>query len=251
MNIQRNPKISIVVPALNEEKLIANTLLCFPLTQRRKFNLELIVSDGGSSDKTIDIAKKLADKVVEHKEKRRQTISEGRNKGAEQADGKILVFINADTVPCYPEKFISSIVSYSEKMFSDKMVVAIACSVEIAPNERKTSDRIFHLIFNNYVRMLNFSGFGMGRGECQIVRSDMFHKVGGYANEMAAGEDFNLYQKLGRLGRIGYHKELKVYESPRRFRRYGYWKVLLEWTLNGLAVMMIGRSVSKEWEEIR
>ena len=36
---------------------------------RDRFNLELIVSDGGSSDKTIDIAKKLADKVVEHKEK--------------------------------------------------------------------------------------------------------------------------------------------------------------------------------------
>lgn len=78
MNIQRNPKISIVIPALNEEKLIANTLLCFPLTQRRKFNLELIVSDGGSSDKTIDIAKKLADKVVEHKEKEgKQFLKEG------------------------------------------------------------------------------------------------------------------------------------------------------------------------------
>jgi len=248
---RRNIKISVIVPALNEEKLITNTLLCFKKDIRLKNNIELIVSDGGSRDRTLAIANELSDIVVEHKEKRRQTIAEGRNKGAERATGDILVFINADTVPCNPDKFIFSIISSAEKMMRNNGDVAIACPVEIAPSERRFSDKIFHSFFNRYVRVLNFCGFGMGRGECQIVKKDMFKKVGGYINEMAAGEDFNLYQRLSRLGKIGYHRELKVFESPRRFRRYGYWKVLLEWTLNGLAVMLIGRSVSKEWEEIR
>jgi hypothetical protein len=68
---------------------------------------------------------------------------------------------------------------------------------------------------------------------------------------MAAGEDFDLYKRLARLGKIGHRPGLGVYESPRRFRRYGYLLVLTEWTINALAVMILRRSISKEWEEIR
>jgi hypothetical protein len=68
---------------------------------------------------------------------------------------------------------------------------------------------------------------------------------------MSAGEDFDLYRRLTRCGKIGHRERLLVYESPRRFRRYGYLRVLFEWTLNAVAVMVLKRSISKEWEEIR
>ena len=70
-----SPRISIVVPALNEEKLIERTLRCFPSETRERLGIEVIVSDGGSSDRTIEIARELVDHVVVHDEPRRQTIA--------------------------------------------------------------------------------------------------------------------------------------------------------------------------------
>lgn len=243
------PKISIIVPALNEEKLIEKTLACFSSALRQRYALELIVSDGGSADCTVEIAKKHADQVVQHTASRPQTIAEGRNCGAAVASGELLVFINADTVPSDPEQFIAGL----HTLLTDETqkFIAFAGPVAIAPHQRKFFDRLFHWAFNYYVRLLNIIRFGMARGECQIVRREAFFGVGGYRNHMAAGEDFDLYKRLARTGRIGYAPQLAVYESPRRFRRYGYLKVFALWSLNGLAVLLLRRSYSKKWEEIR
>ena len=67
---------------------------------RSAVDAELIVSDGGSTDRTLAIAEQHADIVVRHDDsQRRQTIAEGRNQGAKAASGSVLVFINGDTVP--------------------------------------------------------------------------------------------------------------------------------------------------------
>ncbi|MCC7437935.1 MAG: glycosyltransferase [Armatimonadetes bacterium] len=247
-----NPLISIIVPALNEEKLLERTLRCFPPQLRERYGMELIVSDGGSSDATPLIAEQYADAVARHTEPRRQTIAEGRNRGAERARGVLLVFINADTVPKDAQKFLAALQQIAqEDSPNGSRVVAYACPVEIAPEERQLSDRLFHGFFNRYVRFLNAIGVGMGRGECQVIHRAPFLKAGGYDNGMVAGEDFDLYKRLTRLGTIGHRAELMVHESPRRFRRYGYLRVLWEWTLNALSVIFSGKAVSKEWEQIR
>lgn len=244
-----SPSISIIVPALNEEKLIGDMLRSFPRQELEKLNIELILSDGGSTDRTVEIARDYADIIVRHTQKRRQTIAEGRNLGAWHARGDLLVFINADTMPQNPVEFLRALGELADRGRSN--VVAFACPVSIAPGERKWSDAIFHTFFNNYVRFLNAVGLGMGRGECQVVWRDDFLAVKGYQEHMAAGEDFDLYRRLAARGRIGERKGLRVYESPRRFRRFGYLRILFEWTLNAVAVMVLGRSISKEWEEIR
>lgn len=244
-------RISVIVPALNEEKLIGKTLDCFPRDLRERLDLELIVSDGGSRDRTVELARELADVVVEHREPRRQTIAEGRNRGADAATGDLLVFINADTVPRDPSMFLLGLRDAAALMAGNSDVVAFACPVQVAPQERRMSDRLFHPFFNRYVRLLNALGVGMGRGECQVVHRSAFWRVGGYADAMAAGEDFDLYKRLARHGRIVHRDDLYVYESPRRFRRYGYLRVLFQWTLNGIAVALFHRSLSREWEEVR
>ncbi len=245
------PRVSLIIPALNEEKLIGSMLSLFSREDREACGLELIVSDGGSDDQTVPIAREHADVVVVHREPRRQTIAEGRNEGAREASGDLLVFINADTRPQDLALFLETLGHYHAMMPNEGRPVAWACPVRIDPNEQRLSDRLFHGFFNRYVRLLNLIGLGMGRGECQVVWSDDFRSVGGYENHMAAGEDFDLYRRLSDRGSIGHGDGLRVYESPRRFRRFGYLRVLFEWTLNGLAVMVLGRSISKEWEQIR
>ena len=86
--------ISVIVPAWNEESCIESCLRAIR-SQETGAEYEVIVCDAKSEDKTPEIARRYADKIV--------TIdihSPGisRNMGAKQATGDYLVFVDADTV---------------------------------------------------------------------------------------------------------------------------------------------------------
>ena len=251
IKIFSQPLISLIIPVLDEEKILENTLKIYTKEIRRKYNFELIVSDGGSKDNSVEIAGKYADCVVVHRENRRQSIAEGRNKGAEKANGDILVFINADTVPVNLDYFLEYISSWTEISNKYHESSALACKVTVAPEEKNWKDSVFYTLHNFYVRMLNAFGVGMGRGECQIVKSEIFKQVKGYNSKIIAGEDFDFYRRIAKIGKISFVPFLMVYESPRRFRKFGYIPILFSWTLNSLSVMFYNRSVSKEWEAVR
>lgn len=243
------PKISIIIPVLQEEKLLARTLSMFTPERKQHFELEIIVSDGGSTDATIDIAKQYADIVICHREQRRQTIAEGRNKGAEQASGEIFVFMNADTFPADPDGFLAYIRDWHTLTYKP---CALACPVNIYPEERTVPDSMFSWILNSYVGfMVNIAGFGMGRGECQIFTRSAFFSAGMYNGAIPAGEDFEIFRRTRKIGGLSFVKHLLVYESPRRFRRYGYPRILLEWAINWFWVLMFGKARSKDWEAVR
>jgi len=84
---------SVIVPAFNEEKRIRACLESIT-SQRTGCSYELIVSDSGSTDGTVAIAREHTDKVVVCKER---GTARARNEGARLAGGDILVFIDSDT----------------------------------------------------------------------------------------------------------------------------------------------------------
>lgn len=223
----------------------------FDRAWRIQHSAELIVSDGGSTDGTLEIAARHADVVVRHDEERRQTIAEGRNNGASRAQGNVLVFINGDTVPKDIETFSRCIDDFAQRTGRYAKASALACPVSFDPSEQELRDRVFHVVYNSYVRLLSWLRVGAGRGECQVVRKEMFDRVRGYREELVAGEDFDLFARIGLRGRVLFAQELHVIESPRRFRKFGYLRVLGSWTINALSVMFTGRSSSDEWEPVR
>ena len=238
---------SIVIPAFNEEKLLPQILEQFPPDLRAAEDAELIVSDGGSGDRTIDIARAHGATVVLHTEARRQTIAEGRNRGAVAARGQLLVFINADIRISDPARFLRE----ARRLAAAPGVAGLTTVVHVFPEEERLSDRLFHLWHNAYVRFLNLIGEGMGRGECQILTAEMFHRVGGYNAAMVAGEDYDLFRRVRKHGRILMLPGVTVFESPRRFRKYGYLHILWGWSRNALAVIFRNKSSSEEWEAVR
>jgi glycosyltransferase involved in cell wall biosynthesis len=244
-------KISLIIPVYQEEKILEQTLSKYSEELRKKYSFEVIISDGGSSDKTVEIAKKHSRNIIIHNENRKQTISEGRNKGAELAKGDVLVFINGDTYPADLDKFFGFIYDWANGKSDFNECHGLTCWVSVEPSEIKLKDRMFYAIHNRYIKMLNLIGLGMGRGECQIVRKEYFNQIGGYDEKLAAGEDFDLFKRLAKISKIGFISDLVVYESPRRFRKYGYFKVIMSWLYNSISVMMYGKSSSDDWEPVR
>ncbi len=247
------PKLSVIIPTKNEEKLLERCLQQFSPMVKHRFGIEIIVSDGGSTDNTIGIAAAYADFIATHDADRgpvprRQTIAEGRNRGAELANADLLLFLNADTMIHNIESFLRRVV---QRFSVDESLSAVATRVEVIPSERKWSDVLFHAYFNRYVSVANVIGLGMGRGECQIVRRKAFEVLSGYDPNMAAGEDFDLYRRVRSIGRVKYDGRLLVYESPRRYRKYGYFRVYYDWIRNGFAVLIRHRSSNEIWEEVR
>lgn len=242
------PLISIIIPTYNEEKLIQQTLSQFTPEIKSKYSLEIIVSDGGSKDNTLKlIDKNIADKVVEAVPGERQNIPQGRNAGAKAAAGNFFYFFNADTLIKDKDLFFSQTL----KAFENQRIIALTCRIHVFPDDVKTSDKLFHGFYNNYVRILNSFGMGMGRGECHMVRNEEFWRVNGYNEELAAGEDYDLYRRIKKQGKIKFINSLTVYESPRRYRKYGYTSVFGDWTKNSLSVLFKNKSVSKVWEAVR
>lgn len=239
--------VSVIIPSYNEEKLIGGTISQFTEDVKTKYNVEVIISDGGSEDKTLEIVDGKVDKVVKYNKNVKQNISEGRNRGFEASTGDVLIFFNADTfvkdIDCFFRKALE-VMNYDS-------ITAIACPVKVFPDEEKIQDKIFHFTYNNYVRLLNFAFMGMGRGECHIIKRDAFIKASGYNENLGAGEDFELYTKLRKTGKIKFCKDLLVYESPRRYRRYGYTKVFYDWAKNSIWITLFKKSLSKEWEAVR
>jgi glycosyltransferase involved in cell wall biosynthesis len=93
-------KVSIIVPAFNEEKLIAETLRRIQAAavafSEAGFESELIVCDNNSNDRTAELAQAAGAQVVFEPINQ---IARARNKGAEAATGDWLLFIDADSHP--------------------------------------------------------------------------------------------------------------------------------------------------------
>lgn len=241
-------KYSIIIPTLNEEKLLPKILKqLIDGKIQEKFNAEIIISDGGSKDKTLEIALQYSDIIKVHREDNQQNIAIGRNVGSKFANGDVLIFINGDVVFHDAEIFFQ----YLEDNFYNSNYAALTCKVKVFPEEVILSDKLFHAFYNKYFHMLNVFGVGMGRGECQVIKKKVFDSIGGNKEDLAAGEDFDLFMKIKKHGKVLYTNDVWVYESPRRYRKLGYFGVTWSWLKNSTSIVVKNKSISKEWEQVR
>ena len=88
------PSVSVVMPTLNSEKTLGKSLESIA-EQDYPVKIEIIVADGGSSDRTIEIARKHGARIFENKLK---TGEAGKAVGARKAKGEILAFIDSDNI---------------------------------------------------------------------------------------------------------------------------------------------------------
>ena len=247
----RGGLLSIVIPTLSEGRLLGGLLTTLRSQPTTAFGIEIIVSDGGSTDETAAVAAEMADTFVSWTGPGKQTIGRGRNDGAAVSRGDVLLFLNADvSLPDSTGRLIADL--YREASVHG----AATCRVIVDPAEATVADRFVLGACNLLFHGLNVVGLGMGRGECQAVRRDVFMSVGGYRSELVAGEDFDLFRRAAShlrkgQGRVRFLRSWSVYEDPRRYRAQGYLKTMGQWFANFLSVLVRGQSVSRAWEAVR
>jgi glycosyltransferase involved in cell wall biosynthesis len=239
--------LSIIIPTLNEEKILEKTLRSLRKLTNSKY--EIIVSDGHSTDATVAIAKKYADQVVEHDGKHRQTIGEGRNAGAAVATGKYLLFIDADVfIPNINEFFIQAIHSFE----SNKKLVGLTVFLKVLPEEVTLSDKLFFSLAN---RVNQFSNnvlhLGTASGEFMMVRAETFRQIGGFDPKLVVAEDNDLFGRLSKLGHTRVETGLHVMHTSRRAHSIGWIALLGLWLGNFVYNKVKKKSLSKEWKVIR
>jgi len=77
----------------------------------------------------------------------------------------------------------------------------------------------------------NILGTGATCGEFQMVRRDVFKKMGGYREHLAVGEDMDLFYKLAKIGKTKTDPKLLVYHTGRRPHKIGWLKLIWQWII--------------------
>ncbi len=104
--------LSIIIPTLNEEKVILKRLMAL---EKLSLSHEIIVTDDRSTDKTIEIAKQHADTVIERPEEQPRNIAANGNRGTRAAHGDFFVFMDADSSIPNPDEFFKRALADFEK----------------------------------------------------------------------------------------------------------------------------------------
>lgn len=238
------PVLSFIIPSLNEERHIANTVTQFAQLQGQ-VDYEVIVADGDSTDRTVEVAKQHGARVYVDQSPRK-TIASGRNLGATHARGDLLVFCDADTLLEDPVAFVHRVLTE----FKDERVVAAVPRLQVFPAERTTRDRLFSAFLNRFIKVSFHLVVPFSFGQCQVVRKASFHKVHGYNQQQVHGEDSGLFQKLRRIGRLRFLWDVSIFESPRRYRKVGYFNLVKTGVYSMLGQMILRRNVLVNWERV-
>jgi glycosyltransferase involved in cell wall biosynthesis len=238
------PQLSFIIPALNEERHIANVVKQFDRLQGH-VQYEVIVADGDSEDQTVGIATQHGARVYVDKSQHK-TIASGRNLGAKHARGDLLIFCDADTQLEDPVAFVNRIFN----VFQDERVVGAVPRLQVIPAERTTRDRLFSAFLNRFIKASFHLVVPFSFGQCQVVRKSSFKRVHGYNQHQVHGEDSGLFQKLRRLGHLRFMWDVSIFESPRRYRKVGYFNLVKTGVLSMLGQLVLRRNVLTKWERV-
>ena len=190
-------KISVIVPAYNVEKYIEKTLRSI-MTQSLK-EIEIIVINDGSKDKTLEVIKKLSveDKRIIIVDKNNEGVSVARNEGILLSKGEYLSFIDGDD--WIENLFLEDNYNYAKKNELDMVISDIFIDYkrrkvskyhkEFQSNKIISGQEYINLYYNGQIL----------RGICnKIIKKEIFIENNlFFLEKMKSGEDMNLTIKLG------------------------------------------------------
>lgn len=205
------PLMSIVLPVLNEAQHIESTLA--GLVPLRRRGVEVIVVDGGSDDDTVTRASALSDVTVEAQRGRARQM----NAGAAAAQGKVLLFLHADTLlPAGADRLVAQALASG----------GLWGRFDVRIVGRHPMLRVVAALMNWRSRL---TGIATG-DQALFIRREAFERVGGFPDQPLM-EDIEMSRRLGALAAPICIAE-RVATSGRRWESRGVWRtIILMWCL--------------------
>jgi glycosyltransferase involved in cell wall biosynthesis len=210
-------KISVIVPAFNEERLIGETLRQIKAAtaafDRLGWRTELILCDNNSTDRTAELARQAGATVVFEAVNQ---IARARNRGAEAATGDWLIFVDADSHPS------AELLADVAGQIQSGRCLAGGSTVRLEGNHPfanliagcwNWSSRAFHLLAGSFI----------------FCEAATFRSVGGFSNELFVAEEIDLSRRLKVLAReqgrgvVILHRHPLV-TSARKIHLYTAWE---------------------------
>ena len=181
---------SVIIPALNEEKFIEE---CLRSIRNQTIPAEIIVVDGGSTDHTVEIAKRYADKVLIAPGVK---IGNSRQTGLQNAKNPIVVSTDADIIA--PQNWLRNLTRH----FSDPNVVAVGGPIK--PLNPTPLTNLYTSSLNKAVRI------GLFIGSNTAFRKDALIRAGGYRLDKK-GEDWEASIRIKQQGKTIFDPEAYIY----------------------------------------
>ncbi len=208
------PKISVIIPTLNEEKYLPKALKSLEVQDVKH---EVIVVDGGSTDKTLDIAEEFGAKVIVAE---RSFIAYQKNLGVKKAKGKHLLFLDADTF-LFPFALDELLQEFKEKE-------AIRVKFFLYGNESWVD--MMNALMPFYFSLSKTLPLAVGA--CFAIKRKLFLELGGFPPVI--NEDAEFGKILHKKKLVKNSKHFLAMTSARRFEQKGFLRTALYYMKNNL-----------------
>lgn len=206
-----NIKVSVVVPAYNEEKSIKETLESL-VDQNTDLEYEVILVDNNSTDKTVEIAKTFQNRMnLRIINEKRQGRGAARARGFDESLGDIILSADSDSI--FYKDWITTLV---EPLKGNIVAASTSCKiVDCAPFTNAAFNFLQPKIVIGY-RLL--SGYYWLSGFSFSIFKDAYKKSGGFDIELQGQEDTDLSFKVSKVGKIVFIQKPIIF-SGRRFKK--------------------------------
>ncbi len=223
-------KISVVIPAYNEEKYIGRTLDSINNLEKKKdWDVEVLVINGGSTDNTENVAKSYGAKVINESHK---GIGFARQEGIKHAKGEIVAFTDADTI--VPEFWL---LRHIETLLKQ--------NVSFTYGTFRVKDGCFpYYHYINYIQPTSLwlihqiLGKPMAAGQNLAFWRDKALAVGGFDDKILLFEDIDFAIRMKKVGKVIFIPDLVVISSGRRSNEG--WKFFIRMTFVTLKYFLLG-----------
>jgi glycosyltransferase involved in cell wall biosynthesis len=242
--------VSIVIPAYNEEKCIGRLLASLQKLPKENI-LEILVVDNGSSDKTREVVRIASlsadgsDQKVRLIEESKKGVAWARTRGAAEARGDIIAFLDADTY--VTDKWLPELLKYFS---SDKVVSASGPTYYDDVSWPTRVGVALYWWFASAV-LYRITGY-MGIFANLAIRAESFRKIGGIDTTVEFyGDDTNITRRLSKVGKVVFSRSFFVYASGRRLNGQGVLRSSWHYTLNFFSEVLVHKPVTKGYTEVR
>ena len=207
-------KISIIIPTYNEEEYLPKLLES--IKSQDFTDYEVIVADAQSNDNTREIAEEYGCVVVEG-----GLPGPGRNRGAEVAQGEILLFLDSDLE--LTENYLSNVI---EEFESEDLGIAIT---QMTPLSEKKRDKYLHDLANWFmIAVENIKPHGAG---CYgiISKKELHDEVDGFDENLSFGEDTDYIERVAEISEFKVLRNARIGVSTRRLEEEGLYTLLKQY----------------------